>query len=797
MSKYGDELQNFETARNISRNHKNTNSRQRNASGGAKENSHALGTSVIRRKSFDRTNGGTLRYAANGDDLSDIFGGMTVQEKSHLNTDLSTVHEVDAKRGGQRMDDSTVKDGYDQVYDSQNIDGDDDKVQYATLTQSNVNKLEDTRNLSKDQRTLKKNDFLRRYAESQYEDYDDIYDETGDGFDSQIQQAIDMKAEEDPELSKQSQDIESHLQHNGIRNPFLSVPVSKYTIKASKRRTPRSESNDSFSSLSTSKSVPTATSSTSFTESDSEQSDYSNDFADDELDFSKAALVKKLQQRQKMAEERAATVNRERKMRYRQMRDSFNKRDYFEDNQKPLSDDFENLDEFNSSKLKRFRIVNRMGLNTDTLDRKRSMPVLIKSNDKPFQSGKTIRKYSSTLDLPSRYPVYSKSKGARYPPVSLSLKSRPYYNNKELVDDDNEDGENSNDGDDIYSFADPVPDDSVDELTITLADYEKLKRKSHRIDLTKYQESPTRRRLVHRVPDEQLPNGNDKSKHNHFHRHHGHQHRYKAEPAENYKGLTNTARLSKEGKLKIIRSLGKHKTKQVLPGHLYGEIVYDPDQMKWCGNDEDLLPFEPVSKPSLIKHYSTLRQHQSQEQFAQAKLQEHASTPSISKQEVQMTPGPMVNDNANKVDDNDGFPQIVGSMVYDNKNLRWVSLTGQYEDDPFENMDDTVASENINNQVSAVPQARHRRSSRTSMRLGAIPRNSVSKTRVPSSVSCSSIPNYAKQIESENPLKIKVESYKMWKAEESRWMRKVRNWFPSQDDDLNFCYELKSFLDEQ
>lgn len=83
------------------------------------------------------------------------------------------------------------------------------------------------------------------------------------------------------------------------------------------------------------------------------------------------------------------------------------------------------------------------------------------------------------------------------------------------------------------------------------------------------------------------------------------------------------------------------------------------------------------------------------------------------------------------------------------------------------------------------------------MRLGAIPRNSVSKTRVPSSVSCSSIPNYAKQIESENPLKIKVESYKMWKAEESRWMRKVRNWFPSQDDDLNFCYELKSFLDEQ
>jgi len=799
MSKYGGELQNYESARNVSRSGKSISSRQHKVSNAVRANDQTFRASVIHRKSFDHRNGGASGHTLNRDDLVDMFGGMSVRDRSRLGMDLSTVHEVDNNVGEQGAGDySTLTNEYDQNYDMQNGD---DQAQYATLTQDNMNRFENDDEIDNNQRNSKKNDFLQRFAEPQYEGYDDIYDDDGDGFDSQIQQAMDIKAEENRESPKQTQGIATHTQRNGIRNPFISVPLSKYMIKSGKRQTPRSESMDSFSSLSTSKSVPTATSSTSYTESDSEQSDYSNDFADDELDFSKAALVNKLQQRQKRAEEQASTINRERRMRFRQIRENFNNPDYVESNQKPLSDDFENLDELDSNKLRRFRVVNDIRSNIDMLDRKRSMPVLMKSTDVPLQSAKAIRKYSSTLDLPSRVPISSKIKGARYPPVSLSLKSRPYYNNNNSKDDsadDENENEVNNDENEAYGYADPrqPEEDSSDELTITLADYEKLKRKSHRIDLTKYQESPTKKSWTHHVVTHSLSkNENVQPSHNH-HRHR-HQRHHKANHEDDFDGLTNTARLSKEGKLKIIRSLGKHKTKQVLPGHLYGEIVYDPDQMKWCGNDEDLLPFESVSKPALIKHYSGLRQQQSEEKLAQKKTQGHVSASNALKSNGKRSPKSTSTHSINKNDENDEFPQVVGNMVYDNKKLRWVSLTGKYEDDPFQNMDDTLASENANTQKITLQQPGSKRPSRLNLKLGTTPRGNFARGRIPSSVSCSSIPNYAQQIQSENPLKIRMDNYKMWKAEETRWMRKVRNWFPSEDDDLSFCYELKSFLDEQ
>lgn len=455
MSKYGGELQNYESARNVSRSGKSISSRQHKVSNAVRANDQTFRASVIHRKSFDHRNGGASGHTLNRDDLVDMFGGMSVRDRSRLGMDLSTVHEVDNNVGEQGAGDySTLTNEYDQNYDMQNGD---DQAQYATLTQDNMNRFENDDEIDNNQRNSKKNDFLQRFAEPQYEGYDDIYDDDGDGFDSQIQQAMDIKAEENRESPKQTQGIATHTQRNGIRNPFISVPLSKYMIKSGKRQTPRSESMDSFSSLSTSKSVPTATSSTSYTESDSEQSDYSNDFADDELDFSKAALVNKLQQRQKRAEEQASTINRERRMRFRQIRENFNNPDYVESNQKPLSDDFENLDELDSNKLRRFRVVNDIRSNIDMLDRKRSMPVLMKSTDVPLQSAKAIRKYSSTLDLPSRVPISSKIKGARYPPVSLSLKSRPYYNNNNSKDDsadDENENEVNNDENEAYGYAD-------------------------------------------------------------------------------------------------------------------------------------------------------------------------------------------------------------------------------------------------------------------------------------------------------------------------------------------------------
>lgn len=100
---------------------------------------------------------------------------------------------------------------------------------------------------------------------------------------------------------------------------------------------------------------------------------------------------------------------------------------------------------------------------------------------------------------------------------------------------------------------------------------------------------------------------------------------------------TKMAKLTREGRLRLIRSLGKPKVKKVINGHLYGELVYDPVLQKWKGNEEELARFESLNKsiPKLINN---------------------------KKSEI---------------------PQVVGDMVYDNKKLKWVHIKGGYQDDPF------------------------------------------------------------------------------------------------------------------
>ncbi|VEU20424.1 DEKNAAC101338 [Brettanomyces naardenensis] len=667
-------------------------------------------TSVIRHKQQESER--SVRKQLSDQDLQDIFAGLTISKQRALSNELSTVHEIDMNGIGE--DDIGVSNGQ----------------HYATLTEENIQKFND-RDVKEDQETFKKSMFLKKFAEPEDADEEDFEadreGEEDDDFDSRVHQTLIADAaelvENSPEKRKRS------------GNPFLSMPVSKYTIKAN-RQIPTSESFHSLSSSasSTGKSALTTASATSFTETDTEQSDYADDYEDN--DFDKVDLMNKLRQRQREAEVEANTVKQERKRMFEKMQSSIkgqrsqhfvHGRDYIEKGQTPIMDDFEDFDEVDTGRLRRFKVVGPAGRSgTSGLDRKRSMPVLLRSgNTKNNVAGspkRTVRKYSSTLDLPSQIPSrYHDTSGSRYPPVSLSLKARPYYNGTELDD---------------------IDDLSTDDLTITLSDYKKLKRKSQRIDLTKYAEA---------TPIN-----------------HGRRHRL----ITGYADLTNTARLNKEGKLKIIRSMGKHKAKQVLPGHLYGEIVYDPDQMKWCGNEEELTRFEAASKPSLIKHSKShvqlkkLKQPQRQQQVQEQKL---ITRPSM------------------EFDDGE-TPQIVGNMVYDNKNLRWVSVTGKYEDDPFENMDDTITSDKLG------PLEGYQRNQEGHGNLRIITGGS---SRLTSSTSSSSISNYARQVEEGDYFHISPESYKAWKCEESRWLRKVRNWFPGEDDDLSFCYELKAFLNDQ
>lgn len=193
--------------------------------------------------------------------------------------------------------------------------------------------------------------------------------------------------------------------------------------------------------------------------------------------------------------------------------------------------------------------------------------------------------------------------------------------------------------------------------------------------------------------------------------------------------------MTKEGKIKLIRSLGKPKVKKVLPAHIYGEIVYDPQLKKWCGNEEDLARFETLnySKPQLITKKESI-------------------------------------------------PQIIGNMVYDDKKLRWVSITGNYEDDPFGEDFDTIVDE------YAEPEKTKSSQLKSSIARG------VSGKLVPSESSIA-LADHLKR--GENYFKVTPEMYKVWKTEESRWVRKVGNWFPCDEDVHKFKYDLKAFLNQQ
>ncbi|GMF05074.1 unnamed protein product [Ambrosiozyma monospora] len=147
--------------------------------------------------------------------------------------------------------------------------------------------------------------------------------------------------------------------------------------------------------------------------------------------------------------------------------------------------------------------------------------------------------------------------------------------------------------------------------------------------------------------------------------------------------------------------------------------------------------------------------------------------------------------------------QVVGNMMYDTQKLRWVSLTGKYEDDPFENIDDSMAMGDSSPSPPKITfPSKSRVPSKSIIPSGAkLQRLSLPASRATSSATSSSSAGGdldARRIEcDEDYFKITNDEYKAWKFEESRWSRKVGNWFPNHDDSFKFCYELKSFLEDK
>ncbi|KAG7889304.1 hypothetical protein KL936_002878 [Ogataea polymorpha] len=367
--------------------------------------------------------------------------------------------------------------------------------------------------------------------------------------------------------------------------------------------------------------------SSQFVESDTEHSDYAEDFDDLEQNIN---LAQKLELRRQQAEKLADLTRRASRL--------------YLDDKRAYEEEFDDFKPSASHNTRHFKVVSPKKV------RNKSSTSILSD-----QFGRrSLRKSSSTMDIPRSNLSRSLNRTMSTMDLMPTTRVKKYTSEFDEIDD------------------------SPEDLTITLSDYKKLKRKSRALDLSKYAEKDTRSRRTQ------------------F-----------ADPS-----VTNSTRLTKEGKLKMVRSLGRARARQVMGG-----MVYDPEEMKWQGNEEDLSLFESQMsrRPAALLKKSSMPRSQSSKNL-----------------------------------------QVVGNMVYDDENLRWVSMTGKYEDDPFANFDDTIKD----------PPRRKKE-----------PKNA------------------AKTAHAEH-FRISDDLYRSWKLEHQRWTRKVSNWFPADSDGFDYCYELKTFLND-
>lgn len=532
---------------------------------------------------------------------------------------------------------------------------------------------------------------LNKYKESKHQsveeesgfDFDDDFDDNND-FDNIVQSKINGQQQKPKSTGK-------NIMRTPISNNFITMSGRNNSVMD--KRSISSTSSRTSSSIRS-----------QYTESDTDNSDYAQEFEDFE-DFEndiKTNLLQKFRQKQEKVRQEVERTKHENLLKYSQIQNrlnSFKNSSQWNSKYSNYVDDYSNdedFEDFNNFTTSDFQKLSRFNSNPNsTMGKKKSMPVL-KMGTSLNGSPKKIKKYASTLDINNTIRNQDTLKRNQLQTIRYPL----------YIDED--------DLDDIQDM----------DRTITLADYKKLQRKMQNIrpiDLSKFSETPSSNHIK-------------KSRHS---KHHKHDINELNKPFLTPQ-TSKTSQLTKEGKIRLIRSLGKPKVKKTLPAHLYGELSYDPFLKKWCGNDEDLARFESInySKPKLISK-------------------------------------------------SESIPQSVNGMVYDDTKLRWVSVTGSYEDDPFgDDFDDTVhMNESDLNPIN--------------QRYASSPHRSPHRSKIGRLVPSESTMTLSDNLKVKSHFKVTPEMYKVWKNEEERWIRKVGNWFPDQEDPHTFKYDLKVFLNQQ
>lgn len=612
--------------------------------------------------------------------------------------DLSTVHELDEQRTITSNDRGRDRDRMGDQH---------------TLTKANVGLLSKQRMLQQYVESDDFNDFENEYDE---------YDEEGDGIGQRVREKIRQQQQQQQQHQQQQQEQSQHHHQNTPKHhrplkSAMKTPVSGNMLKMTNAHHGTASGTTSTESSRTPSSVQSQ-----YSESDTENSDYANDydgFEDGEY-VGDGDLIKKFQQRQMEARMRVegARLKNERLMKYHKRNNSTRSvHKYDNDNidrwEGEDDDDDGDFDsDFDDVQTIDPRRLNRFANSTSALpniQKKKSMPAMTMTMGTSLKgSPKKVKKSVSSMDM--KHASQLRRRGY-LPSQNYRHMEYPVYDGDEL--------------DDIQDF----------DLTVSLSDYHKLKKKSQKMDLSKYAETPSSHsRHTRKNSQFNVPN-----------------------PVFFTPQTSRTSQLTREGKIRLIRSLGKPKVRKVMPGHLYGEIIYEPNLKKWCGNEEDLVRFEsintPMAKPKLITR-------------------------------------------------SESTPQVVGNMVYDDKKLRWVSLTGSYEDDPFDDeFDTTIMHDPETRAVTGSKSMERKTSTITKQENGAagfrgpsFQGRGVSGRLVPSESTMSLADHTSKDRYS---YKVSAGMYKAWKNEEDRWIRKVGNWFPDTEDCHEFKYELKVFLNNQ
>ncbi|GME84367.1 unnamed protein product [Ambrosiozyma monospora] len=396
-------------------------------------------TSVVRHTNNAGMAKNKLRNQLSRQELSDIFQNLDVRDREGY---LSTVQEQD--------------DDYDSDVDE------DYRNKVVTLTKENVDLFNETADDFEDQ--LNPNSPLsnpKMMMLAKYMESNDEFDEFDqDDFSGKVKS---LKESKNNFKQQHKQPQQPSRKGKGTKYINMPLPIAKDTLVPGQINTLRNRS-DSLHSMSSVSSHPTTSksgvSNSNYTESETDHSDYADDFEELEDKVDLIAQFKKQQQQAKIRAEKDKKAREENfSTIQKSIRTSRDPATFLERDHSAMMDDFDEFDNLDTKKLFRFKVLDPE--RKKGLSKKTSMPLLRKNhslgtglNGSPR---KPLRRYSSNLDL------HSHKREASNPfidPIGLnagSKQQRYYYNEDDL---------------------DEIEDLPTDDLTITLSDYKKLKRKT-------------------------------------------------------------------------------------------------------------------------------------------------------------------------------------------------------------------------------------------------------------------------------------------------------------------------------